>query len=155
MLGPMSSRSRIPAAILGALGAGALALLVLAAPAHAASAQAQMQEQADRAALTGVNMLGTSSADDATRRQEALDATRQALDAIPGVAKEVSASVKDLTMTVKLSSKTINIVSVARYVAPDQPADWAWTSPRNFAGNRKPVLLGSNCGPDCSANRMR
>jgi hypothetical protein len=151
MFGPLSSRLQLPAAILGALGAGTLALLVLTAPAHAASLQAQMQEQADRAALTGANVLGTGGANS----QQAIEATQQALAAIPGVTKEVTASVADLAVTVKLSFNAFDVVSTARYVAPDQSADWAWASRQHFAANRAPVMLGSNCGRTCGFGRMR
>jgi hypothetical protein len=147
----MASRLQLPAAILGALGASTLALMVLTAPTHAASLQAQMQEQADRAALAGVNILGSRTND-----HEAIEATQQALAAIPGVAKEVTASVADLTVTVKLSSKTFDVVSTARYVAPDdQPAEWAWASRQHFAANRAAVVLGSNCMRTCGVARMR
>src|SRR5205809_494787 len=59
MFGPMSFRLQLPAAILGAFIAGTLALLIATAPVHAASLQTELQERADRAALVGVNMLGT------------------------------------------------------------------------------------------------
>jgi hypothetical protein len=146
----MSSRLQLSAAIFGAL-----ALLILTAPAQAAGLQAQMQEQADRAALAGVNLLGTGSADGPARRQEAIDATRRALDAGPGVTQEVTASVEALTITVKLSSTTFHVVSTARYLAADQPAEWAWASRQHFAADRNPVVLGSNCGRGCRATHMR
>ena len=155
MLGQMSSRLQVPAAIIGALGAATLALLVLIAPAHAAGSQAQMQEQADRAALAAVNMLGTSDAASATKQRDAVDAAQRMLAAIPGVTKDVSASVEKLTVTIRLSSKAFEVVSTARYVAPDQPAEWAWASRQHFAANRAPVLIGSNCEYTCGLDRLR
>ncbi len=127
-----------------------MALLVLTAQASAAGLQ-QMQQLADNAALAGVNTLGTSEArSEAVRREDAINATKQLLADIPGVAGQITASVSDLTVTVKLSvtespragakSKTFEVASTARYVAPDQAASWSWASRQHFAAGRPPVV---------------
>jgi hypothetical protein len=147
--------SRLPAAILGTLGTATLALLVFTSQVNAASLQ-QLQQLADNAALAGVNTLGTSEARaEADRRENAIQATKQMIAAIPGVEGQITASVQNLTVTVKLSSKTGEVASTARYVAPDQPSNWAWASRQHFAVGRTPVVVGSTCVQGCGADRLR
>ncbi len=147
----LTHKSRLPGAILGTLGATTLALLVLSAQANAANLQQQMQQLADNAALVGVNALGTSEAQaEAERRQQAIDASNRAIAEIPGAQAEVTASVSDLTVTVKLAvteapragatAKTVEVASTARYVAPDQASNFSWASRQHFAAGQRPVV---------------
>jgi hypothetical protein len=144
MFGPLASRFQLPAAVLGTLAAAALALMAASVPTRAASLQAQMQELADNTALAGVNALGTSDAQaDTAKHAEAIHATQRVLAGAPGVEGEITASVQKHTVTVKLSSQAMQVASTARYVAPEQPSNFAWASRQHFAVNRPPVVVVS------------
>jgi hypothetical protein len=141
---------RLLAAVLGTLAAATLALTAVTAHAEATNTQSQLQQLADNAALAGVATLGTSDAQtEADRREDAIKATKQSIGNIPGVDGQITASVLDLTVTVKLSvtdtprnaaSKTLEVASTARYVAPDQAANWSWASRQHFAAGQPPVV---------------
>jgi hypothetical protein len=137
--------------------AGALfALTVFVIPAQAANLHDRMQQLADNAALAGVNTLGTSDARaEGDKRDAAVQATKQVIGQMPGVTAEVIASPENLTMTVTLASKTVAVASTARYVPPEQPANWAWASRQHFAIGRDPVVVGSTCAPSCGQSRFR
>jgi hypothetical protein len=147
---------RLPAAVLGALAAAAVSSTAYTAQAGASSLQAQLQQLADNAALAGVNTLGTTEAQtDADRREAAIKATKQSIGGIAGVDGQITASVADLTVTVQLSmtdsanttQKPIGVASTARYVAPDQAANWSWASRQHFAAGRPPVVAGLSRRP--------
>jgi hypothetical protein len=157
---------RIPTALFSAIGGTVLTLMVSAAP--AASLKTQIQQIADNAALVGVNAMGTSAArSEADRREEAIKATKQVIAEIPGVEGQITASVQDMTMTVKLavaeslpayfgaSAKTLAVTSTARYVAAEQPSTWAWASKQHFAVRKTPVVVGSSCVGGCGEDRFR
>jgi hypothetical protein len=142
----LARRFQLLAAILGTLTAATLALTAFTAHADATSVQSQLQQLADNAALAGVNSLGTSEAQtEVDRRDDAVKATKQLIGNIPGVDGQITASVSDFTVTVKLSmtdvpGKTLAVASTARYIAPDQTANWSWASRQHFAAGRPPVV---------------
>jgi hypothetical protein len=164
----LAHKFRLPTALLGALGGTTLALMAFTAQADAASLQMQLQQVADNAALAGVNTLGNSAArTEAEKREEAIKATKKVIAEIPGVDGQITASVQDMTMTVKLAAtetlpayfganvKTLAVTSSARYVAPEQPTNWAWASKQHFAVGQTPVVVGSACVQNCGADRLR
>ncbi len=130
---------RLLGAALALLG---IAALVLTTRAGAADLQTRLQAIADQAALVGATTLGTSEAPtEAERRAEAIRASKEVLSALP-VSGEVAASIQDLTVTIRLSGNA-PVISTARYLAPDEPANWAWAGRQHFALKRAPVVLGS------------
>ncbi len=140
---------RLPAAALALLG---VAALVMTTRAGASDLQARLQAVADQAALAGVTALGTSEAStEAGRRAEAIRASKEILRALP-VRGEVAASIEDLTVTIRLPGNA-QVTSTARYLPPDQPADWAWAGRQHFAWKQPPVVVGSVCGQDCDSLR--
>jgi hypothetical protein len=157
-----------PAALIGTLGAATLALLLFTFPANATSLQ-QLQQLADEAALVGVNTLGTSEARaDADKGQDAVTATKQMIGNVPGVQGQITASIANLTVTVKLSMiqpsamsyigqkpKMLEVASTARYAPANQPSQWAWASRQRFAVGRAAVIVGSTCSHDCGTERLR
>ncbi len=140
---------RLPAAALALLG---VAALVLTTRAGAADSQARLQAVADQAALVGATTLGTSEAStEAGRRAEAIRASKEVLGTLP-VRAEVAATIEDLTVTIRLPGNA-QVISTARYLPPDQPADWAWAGRQHFALKRAPVVLGSTCTQSCDRVR--
>jgi hypothetical protein len=136
---------RLSAATLVVAAVTALGLTAITAQADATSPQARLQQLADNAALAGVTTLATSDArSEAERRDDAVKATHRLIRNIPGVDRQIAASISDLTVTVKLSlksdSKPLEVASTARYVAPDQPANWSWASRQHFAAGPPPVV---------------
>lgn len=152
----LAHKFRLPAARFGAVGCAILAWMAFTGQANAASLQAQMQQLADNAALAGVSTLGTSEArTEADRREDAIKATKQVIADIPAVEGQITASVQNLTVTVKLSSRAFAVASTARYVPPEQPSNWAWASRQHFAVVRPAVVVGSTCSPGCGVDRLR
>lgn len=120
------------------------------------AAGARLQQVADEAALAAVQALAANNAsDEASRHADAVKAARQIISPIPGVAAEVSASVTDMVVTVKLSATDAKTpaVSTARYVPPEQPAVWAWAARQRFAFKSSPVVVGSTCPQGCDPVR--
>jgi hypothetical protein len=137
------------------LGAVAAALLLLIQQGQAANSQSQLQQIADEAALAAVQILGANGGP-----ADAVEAAKQTVAAVPGVAAEVTASVTGFVVTVKLSpidskAKTAAITSTAHYLPPDQPATWSWASRQRFAVKPSPVVVGSTCMRDCGVNALR
>jgi hypothetical protein len=152
----LAHKFQLPNAVSGTLAAAAFALMAFTGAADAASLQTHMQELADNAALTGVNTLGTSEARaEADKRDAAIKASKRMIADIPGITADVTASVENLTVTVKLASKALQVASTARYIPADQPANWAWASRQHFAIGRDPVVVGSTCSQDCGSSRLR
>lgn len=112
----------------------------------AAQAQTRLQQIADEAALTAVQVLGSGG-----EPAEAAAAAEQAVAAVPGVAAQTTTSSDKLSATVTVSKAGAKApaVSTARYLPPDQPANWAWASRQRFAFEPAPVVVGSYCWRDC------
>jgi hypothetical protein len=126
--------------------AAAVAVLLLSG---VAQAQTRLQQIADEAALAAVQVLGSGGAP-----ADAAAAAEQAVAANPGVAAQTTASSDKLSATVVVSGPgaKAGAVSTARYLPPDQPANWAWASRQRFAFDR-PVMVGSYCWRDCAPVR--
>ena len=112
----------------------------------AAQAQTRLQQIADEAALTAVQVLGSGG-----EPADAAAAAEQAVAAVPGVAAQTTTSSDKLSATVTVSKAGAKApaVSTARYLPPDQPANWTWTSRQRFAFEHAPVVVGSYCWRDC------
>ena len=116
----------------------------------AAQAQTRLQAIADEAALTAVQVLSSGG-----QPAEAAAAAEQAVAANPGVAAQTKASSDDLSVTVTVSAAGAKTaaVSTARYLPPDQPANWTWASRQRFALKYPPLVIGSYCWRDCEQPR--
>ena len=116
----------------------------------AAQAEPRLQRVADEAALVAVQILG-SGGDPA----DAAAVAEQAVAATPGMAARASADSDGLSVTVTVSAAGAKApaVSTARYLPPDQPADWIWKSRQRFAVQSSPVVIGSYCWRDCDSSR--
>jgi Flp pilus assembly protein TadG len=112
----------------------------------AAQAQTRLQQIADEAALTAVQVLGSGG-----EPADAAAAAEQAVAAVPGVAAQTTTSSDKLSATVTVSKTGAKApaVSTARYLPPDQPANWTWASRQRFAFEHAPVVVGSYCWRDC------
>jgi hypothetical protein len=86
---------------------------------------------------------------------DAAAAAEQVVSAIPGVAAQTAASSDNLSATVTVSGLGAKApaVSTARYLPPDQPANWGWASRQRFAIEQAPVVVGSYCWRDCAPVR--
>jgi hypothetical protein len=86
---------------------------------------------------------------------DAAAVAEQAVAATPGMAARASVSPDDLSVTVTVSAAGAKApaVSTARYLRPDQPADWTWASRQRFAVQSSPVVIGSYCWRDCEPPR--
>jgi Flp pilus assembly protein TadG len=115
-----------------------------------AQAQTRLQQIADEAALTAVQVLGSGGAP-----ADAAAAAEQAVAAVPGVAAQTTTSADKLSATVTVSKAGAKApaVSTARYLPPDQPANWTWASRQRFAFEYAPVVVGSYCWRDCAPVR--
>lgn len=117
----------------------------------AAQAQTRLQQIADEAALTAVQVLASGG-----EPANAAAAAEQAVAANPGVAAQTNASSNNLSVTVNVSAGAKSAaVSSARYLPPDQPANWTWASRQRFAVQPSPVVVGSYCWRDCERNPLR
>jgi Flp pilus assembly protein TadG len=123
------------------------ALLLLSG---AAQAQTRLQQIADEAALAAVQVLGSGG-----QAADAAAAAEQAVAANAGVAAQTTASPDKLSATVIVSQPGAKApaVSTARYLPPDQPANWSWASRQRFAFEPSPVVVGSYCWRDCAPVR--
>jgi Flp pilus assembly protein TadG len=126
--------------------AAVVAVLLLSG---AAQAQTRLQQIADEAALAAVQVLGSGG-----QPADAAAAAEQAVAANPGVAAQTSASSDKLSATVVVSGPNAkaSAVSTARYLPPDQPANWSWASRQRFTVDT-PVMVGSYCWRDCAPVR--
>jgi hypothetical protein len=125
-----------------------LAALLLSAPAEA---QTRPQKIADEAALAAAQVLSSGG-----MPADAAAAAEQTIAANPGVAAQVSASSSELSVTVSVAAeKTGPAASTARYLPPEQPANWTWASRQRFAIKPLPVRVGSSCAGDCEPNSLR
>src|SRR3954453_22482717 len=104
-----------------------------------AQAQTRLQQIADEAALAAVQVLGSGG-----QPADAAAAAGQAVAANPGVAAQTTASSDNLSATVTVSAAGAKAaaVSTARYMPPDQPANWTWASPQRFVLKHAPVMVG-------------
>jgi hypothetical protein len=111
-----------------------------------------LQRTADEAALAAVEVLGTGGSESDARAQ-----AQQIIAANPGLIAEVNVSPATLSATVKVSKAeaTKAVTSNARYLPPDQPAEFAWGSRQRFAVKRAPVVLGASCVEDCDRYPLR
>lgn len=116
----------------------------------AAQAQTRLQQIADDAALVAVQVLGSGG-----QPADAAAAAEQVVSAVPGVAAQTAASSDNLSATVTVSGLGAKApaVSTARYLPPDQPANWGWASRQRFAIEHAPVVVGSYCWRDCAPVR--
>jgi Flp pilus assembly protein TadG len=116
----------------------------------AALAQTRLQQIADDAALTAVQVLGSGG-----EPADAAAAAEQTVSAIPGITAQTTASSDKLSATVTVTGPAgkAPAVSTARYLPPDQPANWTWTSRQRFAFDHAPVVVGSYCWRDCAPVR--
>jgi Flp pilus assembly protein TadG len=126
-----------------------VAALLLSAPAQA---QTRAQQIADEAAFAAAQVLSSGG-----QPADAAAAAEQSVAANSGIVARVSASSSDLSVTVNVSPESgkPGASSVARYLPPDQPANWAWASRQRFAVKSSPVMLGSSCIRDCEPNPLR
>lgn len=131
---------------------GALTLLLVSAP---VPAQSPLQHVADKAALAAVDVLRAGG--DA---HEASAAAQQMI-ANSGAKGEVKASPEVRTVTVKVLQPSTDAqpaaktpaVSTARYVPPEQPANWQWAARQRFALKPMPVVVGAACMQGCDPSR--
>jgi len=116
----------------------------------AAQAENRLQQVADEAALVAVQILGSGG-----EPADAAAVAEQAVAAKPGMAAQATASSDRLSVTVTVSAAGAKApaVSTARYLPPDQPADWSWASRQRFAVQSLPVVVGSYCWRDCESPR--
>ena len=116
----------------------------------AAQAETRLQQIADEAALVAVQILGSGG-----EPADAAAVAEQAVAATPGMAAQATASSDRLsvTVTVLAAGAKAPAVSTARYLPPDQPADWSWSSRQRFAVKSLPVVIGSYCWRDCEPPR--
>ena len=130
-----------------------LAALLLSA---SAEAQTRPQKIADEAALAAAQVLSSGG-----MPADAAVAAEQTIAANPGVAAQVSASSSELSVTVSVAAEKAGpakagpAASKARYLPPEQPANWSWASRQRFAIKPLPVMVGSSCTGDCEANSLR
>lgn len=131
------------------LAAVVAAISLLSGPAQA---QTRLQRIADDAALAAVQVLAAGG-----ETADAIAAAQQTVASIPGMAAQVSASPADLVVTVKLSGADEKTAAsgTARYLSPDQPANWSWASRQRFAVKPLPFMVGSTCLRDCEPNPLR
>lgn len=129
------------------LAAVVAALSLLSGPAQA---QTRLQQIADDAALAAVQVLAAGG-----ETADAIAAAQQTVASIPGMAAQVSASPADLVVTVNLSGAEKTASGTARYLPPDQPANWSWASHQRFAVKPLPFMVGSTCLRDCGPNPLR
>lgn len=123
------------------------AVLLFSGPAQA---QSRLQQIADDAALAAAQVLGSGAGPEA-----AVAVAQQTIASVSGVAGEVTMSLGDNAITVKVLQPTekADAVSTARYVPPEQPAVWSWASRQRFAVKSSPVVVGSNCPQGCDPAR--
>ena len=116
----------------------------------AAQAETRLQQIADEAALVAVQILGSGG-----EPADAAAVAEQAVAATPGMAAQATASSDRLsvTVTVLAAGAKAPAVSTARYLPPDQPAEWSWASRQRFAVQSLPVVVGSYCWRDCEPPR--
>ena len=116
----------------------------------AAQAENRLQQVADEAALVAVQILGSGG-----QPADAAAVAEQAVAATPGMAAQATVSSNDLSVTVTVSAAGAKApaVSTARYLPPDQPADWTWASRQRFAVQSVPLVIGSYCWRDCDSSR--
>ena len=102
----------------------------------AAQAENRLQQVADEAALVAVQILGSGG-----EPADAAAVAEQAVAAKPGMSAQATASSDRLSVTVTVSAAGAKApaVSTARYLPPDQPANWAWASRQRFAVKPSPV----------------
>ena len=112
--------------------------------------QPRLQQIADEAALVAVQILGSGG-----QPADAAAVAEQAVAATPGMAAQATVSSNDLSVTVTVSAAGAKApaVSTARYLPPDQPADWTWASRQRFAVQSVPLVIGSYCWRDCDSSR--
>jgi len=117
-----------------------------------AQAQTRLQQIADEAALAAAQVLSSGG-----QAVDAAAAAQQTLAANPDVNAQVGASSGDRPATISVSAAKDKAAatSTARYLPPDQPANWAWTSRQRFVVKPSPVVVGSSCAPDCEPNSLR
>jgi hypothetical protein len=134
----------------GSQGSRLLAVVAVLLFSGSAQAESRFQQIADEAALAAVQVLASGGLP-----ADAVAVAEQMVAVIPGAAAQVSASPADLSVTVKLSAQEAKApaVSTARYLPPDQPANWAWASRQRFAVKAAPVVVGSYCLRDCEPPR--
>lgn len=115
-------------------------------------AQTRLQQIADEAALAAAQVLSSGG-----QPVEAAAAAQQSLAANPGVVAQVGAASGNRSATVSVSAEKDKAAasSTARYLPPDQPANWAWASRQRFVVKPSPVVVGSSCTPDCEPNSLR
>jgi len=126
-----------------------VAALLLSGPAQA---QTRAQQIADDAALVAAQVLSSGGLP-----ADAAAAAQQSIAANSGVVARVSASSSDLSVSVSVAAESGKPAasSIARYLPPDQPANWAWASRQRFVVKASPVMVGSSCLRDCEPNSLR
>jgi hypothetical protein len=118
----------------------------------AAQAQTRSQQIADDAALAAAQVLSSGGLPG-----DAAAAAQHSIAVNPGIVARVSASSSDLSVTVSIAGENGKPAasSIARYLPPDQPGNWAWASRQRFAVKPSPVMVGSSCLRDCEPNSLR
>jgi hypothetical protein len=132
----------------GTVAVTALALLMGgdAARAEPALSRSQLTVLAEQAALAGASGFANSAADD-DASAHAIDAAQNVIGRHDGLQAEITPSVDQMSVTVKLSARgpgrqgigagaTVTDVSAtAHYVPPDRRTHWAWASRQYFVAS--------------------
>jgi hypothetical protein len=106
-----------------------------------------LQQVADEAALAAVQVLGEGGSS-----HQAVAVAQQKVAESSGLSAQVKPSPGKNTVTVKIppaTDKKEPTVSTARYIAPEQPAHWAWATRQRFVAKVSPVVVGSTCVRNC------
>lgn len=140
--------SEVKPQALGLLAAAAGVMLWIGVPQAQAvrhAVESPLQRAADQAALAAVQALGAGVGPD-----EAVAVAQERVALASGLSAQVKPSPGKDTVTVKIAKPAENedaIVSTARYLQPEQPAQWNWR--QRFVAKPAPVIVGSSCARNC------